>query len=309
MTGEKFSDLFEATVDKKGKWSSPKPLDAVVNTEANEGAATFDRKFNDMYFTRCILEKGKLNLCAIYFTSKKGQTWNTPIALKIGEGDSITVGHPCLSPDDQTMYFSGYLPGGFGGKDIWMCTYDKKKKTWSEPINLGNKVNSTGDEMYPFMATDGWLYFASNGLPGMGGLDIFKTKMSGSTWDEPINLQYPINSPYDDFAFIADTNNTHGYLSSNRDGGKGSDDIYEWTLPPLVFTLSGHVYDVDTKANVEGANIELFGSDGTTNSIKTDKTGAYKYTLNAETAYKLSATMKDYLNQFSEVTTKGLENF
>ncbi len=307
VTGEKFSDLFEATVDKKGKWSSPKPLDPLINTINNEGAAAFDKKFNDMYFTRCILEKGKINLCAIYLTHKKGQTWDIPVALKIGNGDSATIGHPCLSPDDQTLYFSAYLPGGFGGKDIWMCNYDKKKKTWSEPINLGNKVNTAGDEMYPFMGNDGVLYFASNGLPGMGGLDIFKTKMSGSNWDEPVNMQYPINSPYDDFAFISDTNNTHGYLTSNRDGGKGSDDIYEWTLPPLVFTLSGHVYDVDTKANVEGASIELFGSDGTTNAVKTDKTGAYKYTLNAETAYKISATMKDYLNQFSEVTTKGLE--
>ena len=162
-------------------------------------------------------------------------------------------------------------------------------------------------EMYPFMGTDGTLYFASNGLPGMGGLDIFRSKMSGSSWDEPQNLQYPINSTYDDFSFIADTNNAHGYLSSNRDGGKGSDDIYEWSLPPLVFTLSGHVYDLDSKANVEGASVELFGSDGTTNSIKTDKTGAYKYTLNPEVAYKLSATMKDFLNQFSEVSTKGLE--
>ena len=307
ITGEKFSDLFEVSVDKKGKWSSPKPLDPLINTEANEGAAAFDKKYNDIYFTRCILEKGKINLCAIYMTSKKGQTWNIPVSLNIGTGDSVNIGHPCFTADDQTMYFSGYLPGGFGGKDIWMSTYDKHKRAWGEPVNLGNKVNTAGDEMYPFLATDGYLYFASNGLPGMGGLDIFRTKMSGSTWDEPVNLQYPINSPYDDFAFIADTNNTHGYLTSNRDGGKGSDDIYEWNLPPLIFTLSGHVYDVDTKANIPGASIELFGSDGTTNAYKTDKTGAYKYTLSTDATYKVSATMKDYLNQFLEVSTKGLE--
>jgi peptidoglycan-associated lipoprotein len=132
--------------------------------------------------------------------------------------------------------------------------------------------------------------------------------MTGGSWEEPVNLKYPVNTPADDFAYVVDeTTNDRGYLSSNREGGKGSDDIYSWVLPPLVFTVSGKVFDADTKANIEGASIELFGSDGTSIPYKTDKTGTYKFDLKPETKYRVSASMKEYLNKFLEVSTVGIE--
>ncbi|MBK6444761.1 MAG: OmpA family protein [Bacteroidetes bacterium] len=306
-TGEKFQDLFEATVDKKGKWSSPKPLLEPINSGGNDGSATIDAKGVDMFFTRCDVERGKMGGCEIYYTKRKGQTWDEPKLIPLS-GDSFTVGQPSLSADEQTLYFVSDMEGGQGGKDIWMTVYDKKTKAWGTPSNLGNKINTPLDEMFPSITANGTLYFSSKGHSGMGGLDIFQTKISGSGWEQPLNLRYPVNTSADDFAFILDElSGERGFLSSNREGGKGGDDIYTWYLPPLIFTISGRVYDADTRSNIEGASIELFGSDGTSIPFKTDATGAYKFDLKPETSYKLSATNKNYLNKYLEVSTVGLE--
>lgn len=307
-TGEKFQDLFEATVDKKGKWSSPKPLLEPINSGGNDGSATMDAKGNDMFFTRCDFQKGKTGGCLIYFTKRKGQTWEEPALINLSS-DSATVGQPSLSVDEQTLYFVSDMAGGQGGKDIWLTRYDKKSKTWGTPVNAGNKINTEYDEMFPFISTDGTLYFASKGHVGMGGLDIFMAKAAtGGGFETPVNMKYPVNTSHDDFAFIVDeTTGDRGYLSSDREGGKGSDDIYSWYLPPLVFTVSGKVIDADTRTAIEGANIELFGSDGSSIPFKTDKTGNYKFDLKPETSYRLSATMSNYLNKYIEVSTVGLE--
>ena len=307
-TGEKFQDLFEANVDKKGKWSSPKPLLEPINSGANDGAAVLDRKGNDMFFTRCGFEKGKTGSCEIYFTKRKGQSWDEPKLIPLTDDTATVVGQPCLSADLQTLYFVSNMSGGLGGRDIWMTKYDKKSKTWGPPTNLGNKINTAEDDMWPFIASDNTLYYSSYGHIGMGGLDIFKSSMlTDGSWEEPVNMKYPVNTSADDFAFITDDGNEHGYLSSNREGGKGGDDIYEWKLPPLIFTVSGKVFDADSRANLEGVNIELFGSDGSSIPFKTDKTGTYKFDLKPETSYKVSAIMKDYLNKYIEVSTVGIE--
>ena len=306
-TGEKFQDLYEASVDKKGKWSNPKPLLEPVNSGGNDGGAILDKKGSEMYFTRCDFEKGKVGFCEVFFTKRKGQTWEDPKLIPLSE-DSATVGQPALSLDEQTLYFVSDMPGGQGGKDIWMTSYDKKAKTWGTPVNLGNKINTPEDDMFPSVGPDNSFYFASKGHMGMGGLDIYKSKMNASgTMDEPVNMRAPVNTSADDFNFIVNESNDKGYLSSNREGGKGGDDIYSWTFPPLIFTISGKVYDADTKANLEDASIEIFGSDGTSIPFKTDKTGTYKFDLKPETSYKISASKKDYLNKYIEMTTVGLE--
>ncbi|MBL0033379.1 MAG: OmpA family protein [Bacteroidetes bacterium] len=304
-TGEKFQDLFEAAVDKKGKWSSPKPLLEPINSGSNDGGGSMDTKGVDMFFTRC--DEGKLGTCKIYYTKRKGQTWEEPKLIPLSD-DSATCGQPSLSADEQTLYFVSNMSGGRGGKDIWISKYDKKAKTWGTPVNAGDKINTEADEMFPFIAADSTLYFSSKGHLGMGGLDIFSSKMANGNFEEPVNLKYPVNTSYDDFSFVVDeTTGDRGFLSSDRDGGKGSDDIYSWSLPPLLFTVSGKVFDADTRANVEGATIELFGSDGSSIPLKTDKTGAYKFDLKPETSYRLSAQMPNYLNKYIEVTTVGLE--
>ena len=306
-TGEKFQDLYEAAVDKKGKWSSPKPLLEPINSGSNDGGASMDSKGVDMFFTRCDAEKGKFGTCEIFYTKRKGQTFDEPKLIPLC-ADSFTVGQPSLSADEQTLYFTSNMPGGQGGKDIWFTKYDKKSKSWGTPENAGEKINTEYDEMFPYISSDSTLYFSSKGHIGMGGLDIFSSKMANGIFEEPINLKYPVNTSYDDFSYVIDeTTGDKGFLTSDRDGGKGSDDIYSWSLPPLLFTVSGRVFDADTKGNVEGATIELFGSDGSSVPLKTDKTGAYKFDLKPETSYRLSAQMPNYLNKYIEVTTVGLE--
>jgi peptidoglycan-associated lipoprotein len=305
-TGEKFQDLFEASVDKKGKWSAPKPLLEPINTTTNDGAAALNMKGQDMYYTRCEFEKGKMGMCEIYFAKRKGQTWDEPKLVSLTT-DSAVVAQPALSPDEQTLYFVSNMEGGQGGYDIWMSKWDKAGKKWGAPSNLGNKINTDQDEMFPFMAYDGELYFASKGHVGMGGLDIFRTKMAGSSWEDPVNLKYPVNSSADDFAFVSDTTGEAGFLSSNREGGKGSDDIYTWKLAPLLFTVQGKVYDADTKEPIAGTKIELFASDGSNIPFTVEKLGTYKFNLKPETDYKIVATSPNYLSKQYELSTKGLE--
>jgi peptidoglycan-associated lipoprotein len=310
-TGEKYTDIFETAMDKKGKWSTPKPLTAPINTESNEGAVTIDAKGNTMYFTRCQEVKNKGGVCKIYMAKKKGKDWDEPVSLPFNS-DSFTVGHPSLSADEATLFFSSDMSGGQGGKDIWMTSMDKKTKTWGTPVNLGPAINTSGDEMYPFSHKDGTLYFSSNSHPGMGGLDIFSATLKGKEYTNITNLKYPINSAADDFAIIFEGEAERGYLSSDREGGKGKTDIYSFYLPPLEFTLKGKIIDLDKKTDLAGVLVELVPCDGSSAALKvtTDATGSYmfdKKQVKPNTCYKLSVSKKGYFGDKVEVSTIGME--
>jgi peptidoglycan-associated lipoprotein len=178
-TGQKYTDLFQSIRDDKGKWSTPQPITAPLNTEFAEGSAVLDRSGNTMFFTKCTPGKTKAGFCNIYISRRRGDLWDIPKPLNM-VGDSVTIGHPALSPDERTLYFTSDMPGTIGGRDIWMSLYSVQTRSWSKPINLGPKVNTVGDEMYPYVSSDGTLYFSSNAHVGMGGLDLFKTKFVGS---------------------------------------------------------------------------------------------------------------------------------
>lgn len=302
--GEKFYDVFKSTMDNNGKWSIPTAISDVVNSKASEGAVTFDAKGNVMYFTRCAKsdEKGKDGQCKIYKTIYDGAKWSTPELLPFNS-DAYTCGHPSLSADGTTMYFASDMPGGLGGKDIWMVKSDGT--TWGTPVNI-NSINTVGDEVFPYIAENGKLYFSSNGHPGMGGLDIFSAMSENGSWGSVTNLKSPMNSPSDDFGLMFNSTTT-GYLTSNREGGQGADDIYSFVIPPSIFAVYGRVYDTDTKAPIAGATVELFGSDGTQLSVKTQDDGNYRYPLKAGVDYKVSASFTGYLTQFKELTTVGLD--
>ncbi|MDP4586580.1 MAG: tetratricopeptide repeat protein, partial [Flavobacteriales bacterium] len=236
ITGESFMDLFMSEQDKKGKWSTPTPLNNTINTVSNEGASCFDNKRQTMYFTRCVYEKKSNFACDIYFSKRMGTNFGPAEPLNIinrESNDSSQVGHPALTPDDMYLLFASDMPGGKGGKDIWYLAYDKKTKEWGKAQNL-TSVNTAGDEMFPFVADNGTLYFSSNGHGGLGGLDMFKAESTGDMqFAEVQNLQYPLNSTSDDFGMIIDGDKDQGYFTSNRPGGKGKDDIYSFKMPPL----------------------------------------------------------------------------
>ena len=317
--GQGFSDLYETRLDKKGSWSTPMPLGDPINTKSNEGSSALNKKKGKMWFTRCP-QAEKRNLGSVIAeTEKKGSGWGPVNILPIlpAEQDSFSVGHPSMSTDETTLYFASDMPGGFGGKDIYYMTYDKKGGKWSAPVNVGNVINTTEDELFPFIDENNVLYFASKGhlSMNMGGLDIFKSARTGTTFAEPAPLPYPINTFSDDFSLITDGKMEKGYFASNRPGGKGLDDIYAFNLPPILYTVSGTIYNVDTKEKVIGALVKLNGSDGMSLETKTDETGSYRFDVNADgmrlikkdVSYNLLSSKEDFLGDKADFNTLGLE--
>lgn len=312
-TGQNFSDLFISKLDPKAQWSTPVLLETgnVINTEANEGNPSVNSKFTQLYFTRCANDKGSLQGCKIMVSRRAGRNWGEPKALDLG-GDSTTVfGNPSVSPDELTLLFSCNLPKGKGGKDIWMSTRKTSSDNFGRAVNAGPVINSPGDEMFPFMRNDTSLYFSSNGHPGMGGLDIFRSTFSNDEWTKPVNLQVPINSSGDDFAMIFHPEEDKGFFSSNRKGGRGSDDLYSFVNPPVIFTLSGLVKDDNTLQFIQGAVIKLTGSNGTSVEARTDAKGFYSFSksqIKPNTTYELICLKANYFNKKAKETTVGLES-
>ena len=301
--GERYSDFFESTVDAKGKWSKPATLEGDINTPGNDGTASINEAGTTMYFSRCTIKKGD---CKIYVVQRAGTKWGTPEPISVF-GDTILVSHPSLSHDQTKLFFTADgAEGGYGGKDIWYM--NRAGDQWEDPINLGPQVNTESDEMFPYIHADGQtLYFASDGHPGMGGLDIFAVKGSGTEWSDPENLMFPVNSGADDFGFIANTRKDKGFLVSNRTGGRGSDDIYQWSLPPIEIDLDGTIYDDSTGKPIAFAEVRLFMKDSTYKDTKTDKKGQYSFRLKPDFEYKIQASKFDYIDHDTTMNTLGVE--
>ena len=269
-TGESFMDLWSTTRDNNGKWSEPQLLPNSINTKDNEGPAVMSKKGDKIFFTRCPREK-KINLgCEIFEAEKKGNSWTQAekIQLKPDGADTLSCGHPAINSTMRFMIFSADFPGGYGGKDLWISEYDKREDSWMSPTNLGSTVNTEGDEMFPYLAEDNSLYFSSNGYVGLGGLDVFKAVNTGDkTWGEPVNLQWPINSPEHDFGIIFERGtDKRGYITSSREdlGGKGKDDLYNFNLPEIQFSLSVFVSNKETNEQIPGVTIKVTGIDTST---------------------------------------------
>ncbi len=318
-TGQPFTDVFIVELDRKGNWGNPLPLDetGAVNSEFNEGAVTFNEKFNTIYFTRCEVEKKKRKGCQIFTATKRGKEWADVMLIPIGT-DSFTVGHPALTSDELTLFFASDMPGGYGGKDIWMIQRQKKNRPFENPVNLGPNINTPGNELYPTLKNDNTLFYSSDYLPGMGGLDIFKTEKVNGEWITPQNMMSPINSSFDDFHIVFNIDDKMlkeanakemGFFTSNRKGGRGGDDIWIFKLPPILFTLSGIVYDDSIKAVIPQAIVQCMGSDGNIYVDTTDEKGFYKFNeaqILENTSYVLEVTKPDYFMEKGRETTVGL---
>ena len=313
ITGEDFADLFVAKRDKKGKWDLPKVLNNTVNTASHEGAASFTKKKDVMYFTRCEVSDNDRFGCDIYWAKKQGKNYAAPTLVPIrAEGDdSTTVGHPFISDDSKFMLFASNMPGGFGGKDLYYITYDKRADAWGQPVNLGDEINTDENEMFPYIREDGALYFSSNGHTGYGGLDIFKADSNGEmSWSGVTNLQYPINSSSDDFSLIFEKEEDKGYFTSNRPGGKGMDDIYSFKMPPLEFVLNAVVYNASTGEPIPGAKVVISGTDNSSYDLQADGNGGVKLEngeLIAETTYTADISMEGFIATGDKFSTIGLE--
>ena len=294
--GDIYSDIYDTKLGKDGKWSTPTPLAPPINTPMNEGCAVVDKKGSFMIFTRCGEAKKKQLHCQLFIANKQGPAWAEPTLLPF-DVDSFEFNNPSLSPDGNTLYFSSNMTGGKGKNDIWKSTYTKKDKAWGQPVNLGASVNTMGNEGFPYIHSDAkTLYFSSDAMLGMGGLDIYKivADKTGTFTGQAENLKYPMNSPSDDFGIIYDGNKDRGYLSSTREGGKGESDIWSFYLPPLVFNAAGIVTNLKDKTVIPNCPIIIKGSDGTLAQITSDKDGAYTLPLKPEVSYEIyTQTNKD----------------
>ncbi len=285
-TQNKFMDLFIVAPEA----ASAQVFDGGLNTDGNEGTMCFNRNFTEIFFVRAVgAYKGDDQYCKIYTAQRAGDGWGEPKPMPFLR-EKINYLHPALSPDDNTLYFSCNDPDGWGGYDLWSVSRSAKSESgWDEPKLLSRNLNTPGNEVFPSFSSD-TLYFASDGLPGMGGLDIFRTyKSDRNAWAPPHNLKAPINSGADDFGFIATDNPAReaapkpgdllrtGFFTSNRpiDGSRGGDDIYRFeqrvpppippkvdTLPakPLVYKmiLDGYVLE-KIRANPEDPNSKVLG--------------------------------------------------
>ncbi|MDA3823959.1 MAG: hypothetical protein PF450_15300, partial [Bacteroidales bacterium] len=197
-TGQSFADLYSSTMDRKGKWSVPVPVE-MLNSEFEDGSPNFTGNFSELYMTRCKSGKSQQIACQIYTARKTGTEWGEPAPLDI-LGDSITSAHPAIAPDGQTLYFVSDMPGSLGENDIWYVKKDGGE--WTVPKNMGEEINTPGNELFPFVHPDGTLYFSSDSRVGLGGLDIFKAKQDETGSWNVVNLKPPINSTEDDFGIV-----------------------------------------------------------------------------------------------------------
>jgi peptidoglycan-associated lipoprotein len=319
ILGENFSDLFTSTRDRLGKWSEPVKLPSNINGFGNEGAPIFNSKRTVMYFTRCPWEKKKEFGCDIYMSRKVGNNYSDPemLALKpsAGKVDTTIVWHPALAPNDEFMVFSSNVrfPGHKGGFDLYMVKLDKDGKPVGSPVNLGPDINTPKGEVYPFVREDGSLYFTSSGLPGMGGLDIFRAEPTGENqWGAVENLKSPLNSAWDDYGIVFDGEHDRGFFTTNRPGGKGGDDIWRFNMPAMEFALQGVVYDKVSQQPLAGATVTVVGTDGSNMSVITDDMGGFALVdcgkdrcIKENTTYSILAEKETYLSVKDQVTTVG----
>ena len=228
-----YVSIYYSEIKNKGgepEYKAPELISSRINTEFHNGPVSFNPAQNVMYFTRIdnVFDpktKAKVNRPKIYFSKLEKGKWTIPQSFFLN-CENCSFMHPSVSADGQYLFFSSDMPGGFGGMDLYVCK--REGNTWSNFKNLGGQVNTPGNEIFPYAAEDGTLYFSSDGQIGFGGLDIFSTRQINKKWTSVSNMQMPINSPKDDFGFVYTVANKKGFISSNREGGKGDDDIYEF---------------------------------------------------------------------------------
>ncbi len=327
-TGNPYLKMYYVTLDDKGQSISKMAAMDDLNYTYHNGPASYSADKQLMFYTRTKMVRvtkkpintdptswydhstagDYTNRLEIYSAKFKNNSWDEIKAFAYNNADEYSVGHPALSPDANTLYFVSNMPGGIGGSDIYYCERTDSDN-WSTPKNAGSVINSEGDEVFPFMDANGALYFSSNGHPGMGGLDLFTTKGSKSTWTMPENLKYPLNSSKDDFAIYYTEAGKSGYLASNRYGGKGMDDIYRFVASPptnlILSVVTKEKLDNGKLATLTGVDVEI--KNRATDDIQkmlVNNKGQLFTTVDCGMGYQITGTKDGYFTQQKNITTK-----
>jgi outer membrane protein OmpA-like peptidoglycan-associated protein/tetratricopeptide (TPR) repeat protein len=296
----KDEDFYESDLIDN-KWSKAKLLNGKVNTNLNEGAQSISVDGNWIVFTGCNYPEGQ-GSCDIYISYKTDNGWSLAENLGAAINTHFWESSPCLSPDKKDLYFSSDRPDGYGGKDIWV-SHRNNNGTWSDAENMGPQINTPGDETCPFMYADNeTLFFSTNGRPGYGQNDLFITKrLTDTTWSEPKNLGYPINTIDDEQALIVAADGVTAYYSSDRGDTKGLVDIYSFKLrkdiqPPRTLWVKGQVTDAKTQLGLPSSvKLTDINTRRTISDVQTDENGNYLATLPVGKDYDFSVNRKGYL--------------
>jgi peptidoglycan-associated lipoprotein len=310
-TGRAYTDLYYSKKESnQAMWSIPELLSGDINGQFHEGPASFPQGTDMVYFTRNNLNKKKLVKDAkdvvnlkIYEAKLEGNEWKNVQPLSLNNNEYST-GHPALTSDGKTMYFISDMPGGVGGADIYVST--SQNGVWSTPVNLGEGINTPGNEMFPFLFADSILYFSSNGMPGLGGLDIYSTTLRKGEWQPVEHLSYPVNSIGDDFGYSLESAGRMGYFSSNRGNDQGIDNIYRFIRKDILIKLEGIVVDKATQKPIPIPIVELINLDSQRKErLVAGADGTFMTKIDPFSAYTIMAS-KD--NHFGESITLSEEH-
>ena len=291
VTGTKNSDIYFSKKNEKGVWQRPEAVDGELNTDFDEGITSFSPDGTTMYLAKARREENASTSVEIFTSQRSEAKWSAPVKLEITADTLSAYGDPAVSPDGNWLYFSSDMPGGQGGKDLWRINLKERVGSLE---NLGDVINTPGDERFPYIRSDSVIYFASNGHAGMGGLDIFKATMTPSGGWNVENMGWPMNSSYDDFG-ITFGEGESGFFSSNRNDARGYDHIYSFVKPDLKITISGYVLDRDEEP-VPNAVIRIVGDDGSNQKAVGKTDGTFEFNLQRGVNYVMMASAKGYMN-------------
>lgn len=298
ITGTKNGDIFVSQKDDKGKWSKPEVVNGGLNTEADEGASCLSPDQREMYLTQCVTDPSYPRYAQIVKSNRSDAAWGKASSVELTKDTLSSFAHPAVSPDGQWLYFVSDMPGGKGGLDIWRVRITSAGYGGVE--NLGEPINTPGNEMFPTFRPNGDLYFSSDGHPGMGGLDIFIAHPGKTGRYVLEHLGYPLNSQGDDFGMTFEGVKNRGFFSSNRNDGRGWDHIYSFVNPEIVQSVKGWVYEQEGY-ELPAAQVYMIGSDGTNLKLGVKSDGSFEKELTPGVEYMFLATCKGFLNHKEEL--------
>lgn len=304
ITGQNNNNFYVIKKDEQGNWLQPEELEDEVNTEFDEGTPSFTPDGNTMYYTYCTQAPEGDRTAEIYMSSRSSAKWGKGTKVEILKDSVTALAHPSVSPDGRWLYFVSDAVGGQGGKDIFRARINGND--FGPMENLGPEINTPGDEVFPYVRDSVTLYFASNGHPGMGGLDIFRATLDSTEHWHVENMRSPINSNGDDFGITFEGVHERGFFSSNRNDARGYDHLYSFELPVITVKIEGIVFDVD-EVPIEGATVRIVGRDGLNAKVLTMKNGEYEVELERDIRYVMMASARGFLNQNFELKTGAEE--
>lgn len=304
ITGMKRSDIWMVKKNEQGQWQRPEPVEGDLNSEMDEGIMSFSPDGSMMYLTKARRSPSSNTGVEIFTSQRSDAAWSAPVKFEITSDTISSYGHPAVSPDGQWLYFTSDMPGK-GGKDIWRINLNERVGSLE---NLGDDINTAGNEEFPYMLTDSIMIFSSDGHPGLGGLDMFQAALQPDGSWIVSNMGTPLNSPGDDFGITFDrkADTPQGYFSSNRGDARGYDHLYSFELPDLKIRLEGYVTDLEEEP-IEGAVVRIVGTDGSNQRTTTRPDGSFSFPLQRGISYAMMAGARGFLNARQEFSTDTAE--